>query len=90
MKRSRTVITSGGLEPVLDAGGGEHSVFAKAFLAVLQTNKGILEGPELYLEVSARVSYAAEQMRFAQTPEYAPIRFARHEGGHFIFVPRAA
>ncbi len=25
-RRSRTVLTSGGLQPVLDAGGGEHSL----------------------------------------------------------------
>ena len=38
-KRSRTVLTSGGLEPVSDSGGGkEHSVFAKAFLTALQEN----------------------------------------------------
>ncbi len=30
-KRSRTALTSGGLEPVLDRGGGDHSVFARAF-----------------------------------------------------------
>ena len=30
-KRSRTVLSSGGLQPVLDDGGGNHSVFAKAF-----------------------------------------------------------
>jgi hypothetical protein len=32
-KRSRPVLSSGGLQPVLDDGGGHHSVFAKAFLA---------------------------------------------------------
>ena len=31
-KKARTVMTSGGLEPVADAGGG-HSVFASAFIA---------------------------------------------------------
>jgi len=35
-KRSRTAMVSGGLEPVLDSGGGGHSVFAKAFLAALE------------------------------------------------------
>jgi hypothetical protein len=43
-KRSRTVLTSGGLEPVLDSGGGLHSVFARAFLTALQDNPDILEG----------------------------------------------
>lgn len=31
-KRARVVLTSGGLEPVEDGGGGGHSVFAKHFL----------------------------------------------------------
>ncbi len=35
-KRSRTALVSGGLEPVIDAGGGQNSVFAKAFMAALE------------------------------------------------------
>src|SRR5262249_34118944 len=35
-KRARTVLSSGGIEPVMDSGGGEHSVFAKAFLDALR------------------------------------------------------
>ena len=30
-KRIRVAFTSGGEEPVLDGGGGKHSVFAKSF-----------------------------------------------------------
>ena len=33
--KSRIVITSGNLEPVLDGGGGQHSVFARAFIETL-------------------------------------------------------
>ncbi len=88
-KRSRTVLTSGELKPVLDAGGGDHSVFAKALLEVLQANKDILEGQKLYREVSARVSYAAERFGIEQVPQYAPIRHAGHEAGDFFFVPKA-
>ena len=43
-RRSRTALTSGGLEPVLDAGGGGHSVFAKAFLEALGENTRVLDG----------------------------------------------
>jgi hypothetical protein len=89
-KRSRTVLTSGGLKPVLDSGGGQHSIFAKAFLDVLRGNRDILEGQRLFREVSARVTYAAASMRMDQVPEYAPIRFAGHEAGDFFFVPRAS
>lgn len=87
-KRSRTVLTSGGLAPVMDEGGGQHSVFAKAFLDVLRSNSETLDGQKLHREVAARVAYAAANLRFDQVPEYAPIRFAGHEAGEFFLVPR--
>ena len=82
-KRSRTILTSGGLEPVLDSGGGQHSVFAKALLNVLQENQGIMEGTRLFQRLREVVVYNADQ-----TPEYAPADKAGHEGGDFIFVRR--
>jgi hypothetical protein len=82
-KRSRTVLTSGGLEPVLDSGGGLHSVFAKAFLTVLQDNADILEGQQLFSALRRPVVVNA-----AQTPEYSDIRYAGHDGGDFLFVRR--
>ncbi|MGI9302352.1 MAG: caspase family protein, partial [Gammaproteobacteria bacterium] len=82
-KRSRTVLSSGGLEPVLDSGGGNHSVFANALLGVLDENDGVLEGSRLFTELRQRVVLGADQ-----TPEYADIRKAGHEGGDFIFVRR--
>ena len=86
-KRARTVLTSGGLAPVMDMGGGQHSVFAKALLDVLGANSGVLDGQRLHREVAARVAYAAANMQFDQVPEYGPIRFAGHEAGEFFLVP---
>jgi uncharacterized caspase-like protein len=86
-KRSRTVLTSGGLAPVMDAGGGRHSVFAKALLEVLDANADAIDGQRLHREVAARVAYAAANLRFDQVPEYAPIRYAGHEAGEFFLVP---
>ncbi|MCC7461039.1 MAG: caspase family protein [Gammaproteobacteria bacterium] len=86
-KRSRTVLTSGGKAPVLDAGGGGHSVFARALLEVLEANQEALDGQRLYREVAARVAYAAASLRFDQVPEYAPIRHAGHEAGEFFLIP---
>lgn len=80
-KRSRTVLTSGGLEPVLDSGGGQHSVFTKAFLNSLRENRGIMEGTRLFHTLRELVVYNADQ-----TPEYGPVEKAGHEGGDFIFV----
>lgn len=86
-KRVRTVLTSGGLEPVLDGGGGRNSVFAKSLLQALQANQDALEGQRLYQEISARVLSDSLRFKIEQVPEYAPIRFAGHESGDFIFLP---
>ena len=86
--RSRTAMTSGGLAPVLDGGGGAHSVFAKAFLAVLRDLNDVTEGQRVYREVSARVAYEATRYQVEQVPEYAPIKYAGHEAGDFLFVPQ--
>jgi uncharacterized caspase-like protein len=86
--RSRTAMTSGGLAPVLDGGGGGHSVFAKSLLAVLRDVDDITEGQRIYREVSARVAFAATKFQVEQVPEYAPIKFAGHESGDFLFIPK--
>ncbi|MEA3410001.1 MAG: caspase family protein [Pseudomonadota bacterium] len=87
--RTRAVLTSGGVKPVLDSGGGDHSVFARAFIDVLNENDGILEGFHLYREVQIRVKLAAATLRVEQNPQYAPIKYAGHEAGEFFFRPVA-
>ncbi len=86
--KSRTVLTSGGLKPVLDGGGGDHSVFAQAFIRALADNKGLLEGQSLYRKVSSGIVTIAAGYGFEQVPEYAPIRHSGHESGEFFFVPK--
>ncbi len=86
-KRSRTVLTSGGLQPVLDSGGGDHSLFARALLTVLKLNDRPLSGAVLHREVAARVTFAATELGVEQVPDYAPIQFAGHEIGDFVLVP---
>ncbi|MDA0664316.1 MAG: caspase family protein [Proteobacteria bacterium] len=80
-KRARVVLSSGGLEPVADSGGGKHSVFAKQFLQSLRENEGVLDGTQLFEQVRHTVVLNANQ-----TPEYSDIRLAGHEGGDFLFV----
>lgn len=86
-KRARLVLSSGGLAPVLDAGGGVHSVFASALLDVLESNAVLLDSRELYREVAARVAYAAANLQFEQVPEFGPIRHAGDEAGTFFLLP---
>jgi hypothetical protein len=45
--KARTVLTSGGLQPILDSGGNGHSIFASAFLDVLKENDRVMEGYSL-------------------------------------------
>jgi hypothetical protein len=86
--RSRTVLTSGGLAPVLDGGGGSHSVFAKALLGVLRDIDDVTEGQRVFREVAARVAFDASRYQVEQVPEYSPIKFAGHESGDFLFLPK--
>ena len=85
--RSRTVLTSGGLQPVLDSGEGSHSVFANVLLRALRNNNDVLEGPVLFSKVARRVKTAAAKLGYEQTPEYAPISFAGDLGAPFFFRP---
>lgn len=85
--RSRVALSSGGLEPVLDGGGGNHSIFAKALIDTLAKNKDLLESQALYRNVSALVADAASDQDFKQVPEFSPIRHAGHAAGEFFFYP---
>jgi hypothetical protein len=89
-RKARTVLTSGGVKPVLDQGGGGHSVFANAFLSVLRANKGILEDYDVFRAVAGQVRSSASKAGFEQSPQYAPLQHAGHEGSPFFFVPDSA
>lgn len=81
-KRARSVISSGGLEPVIDSGGiGNHSIFAAAFLEALNENRELIDSAELFGKIRRPVMLNSDQ-----TPEYSDIRKADHDGGEFIFV----
>jgi len=85
-KKSRTVLSSGGVAPVLDVGGGKHSLFAAALLSALENNNGRISGQDLYRQVTASVSVNAATLNIEQIPQYAPIEFASHEAGDFMFI----
>ena len=71
----------------MDAGGGNHSVFAGAFIDVLKANAELLTGRSLYEAVAARVAHAASRYEFEQIPAYAPIARSGHEAGDFMLLP---
>jgi hypothetical protein len=76
--RSRTLITSGGFEPVLDSGFGEHSVFASALLDALKEADKNTSIENLFERVRHEVVGRADQ-----TPQYGLIKGAGHTGGEF-------
>lgn len=85
-RRSRMVMTSGGVEPVLDSAGGPHSAFAQPFIELLQANVGVISGQEMFQLLQLRVTAAAQRVHMWQVPEYAPIKYSGHESGDFFFV----
>lgn len=87
-KLARMALTSGGLSPVLDGGGGLHSIFAAALLEELGTNQDIMEGAWLYWKIVALVSDAAKQYGVEQNPTYSVIDDVEYGGGDYFFVPR--
>ena len=84
--RSRTVLSSGALRPLTDA--GDTSIFAAAILRVLDANPGVLEAKRLYDFVAAQMGLSAERIGVDLAPHYAPMRLSGHEAGDFLFVPR--
>ena len=85
--RARIVMTSGGLEPVNDGGGGRHSVFAQGFIRALKENDRCLDGYALFTQVRNFVKAAIKDLDVKQTPEYSPIKFSNHEFGEYLFQP---
>ncbi|MBI5749164.1 MAG: SUMF1/EgtB/PvdO family nonheme iron enzyme [Nitrospinae bacterium] len=83
-KPSRTLMASGGNEPVADSGGGNHSVFASAFLKALkETEKNVFTAEELFHgrgSVKEMVAGKSDQV-----PEYNTIKNSGHGGGDFVF-----
>lgn len=80
-KKSRTVLSSGGLEPVSDRGENNNSIFAYAFLLALNDNKGYLDGRSLLNNIMQPVTLNSDQ-----TPEYSELKKAGHLGGDFVFI----
>ncbi len=79
---SRKAITSGGVEPVMDKGKENHSIFAYYFLQALKNNT------EKYFDAGQIFDFIKIPVvnNSYQTPAYSPIRNAGDEGGQFIFI----
>lgn len=83
---SRTVLTSGGLQPVMDGGGEGHSIFARAFIEALNDNRFIVDGTRFSEKIKASVATRAREFGMDQNPEYAELKKTGHEFGDFLLV----
>lgn len=80
-KRSVLAFSSGGEEPVSDAGKEGHSIFAWSLINTLQSTKGIAPGYEIYRVVHGQVT-----KNYFQEPQYGAVVSAGHApGGEYIF-----
>jgi Caspase domain/PEGA domain len=85
--RSRTLMASGGDEPVSDGGSDGHSVFAYAVLRALErSTQPVFTASDLFYG-SVRQQVAGKSR---QLPEYSLIRDSSHDDGDFIFVRKGA
>ena len=81
-KMSRSAITSGGIEPVMDGGREGHSVFAYYLLKALRLNdRKFYDASQLYGAIKIPVINNSEQ-----SPKFEPIKNTGDEGGQFIFI----
>ena len=81
--RSRTLMASGGDEPVSDSGTDGHSVFAYALLrAFEQQRQSVFTASDLfYGSVRQQVAGKSDQV-----PQYSVIRNSNHDEGDFVFL----
>jgi hypothetical protein len=84
--RARMVLTSGGMEPVLDSRGGKFSIFTQIFLDLLKENDGVLAGSALFQRLQLKVRSMPDRWTVAQGPQYAPIKFTDRNDGESFFV----
>ncbi|HAM97314.1 MAG TPA: hypothetical protein DCQ26_01780 [Marinilabiliales bacterium] len=83
-KPSRTALTSGGIEPVMDGGKEGHSVFSYYLLKSLTNNENqFFDASQLYNDLKVAVINNSNQ-----TPGFSPIVNTGDEGGQFIFIKK--
>jgi hypothetical protein len=87
---SRTVLTSGGNEPVAGNGPGGSSVFARQFTQILERNTEVLDASTLYDALSDAMREASTREGISgspQLPRYSILANTHHLNGDFLFVP---
>ena len=88
-KRSRIVISSGGMDPVFDSADGHHSIFTRALLEVLSDpRQKVMDVQTIFGLIREKVIDAAHRAGTEQKPQLAVLAEVGDEGGTFFFVRR--
>ena len=82
-RRTRQLITSGGIEPVIDATVDNHSLFAYKFLDILKTNENYTTGSKIWEELN---KYLGAAEAISQSPEITWLKDMGDLGGDFFFI----
>ena len=87
-KKTRMAVTSGGLQPVLDAtGNSKTSAFASNLADTLSSIEEATTISAIFTELRTAVTAETAAWGFEQIPELAPLYKAGHDGGDFILSP---
>ena len=79
-RRTRLLITSGGVEPVVDASVDNHSLFAYKFLDILKTNENYTTGSKIWEALNKYHATAS------QNPQITWLKNMGDLGGDFFFI----
>ena len=79
-RRTRLLITSGGVEPVVDASVDNHSLFAYKFLDILKTNKNFTTASKIWDSLNKYHATAS------QNPQITWLKNMGDLGGDFFFI----
>ena len=82
------VRSSCGLKPVLDGGGGGHSVFARLLINKLKNSNKPMISSELYSSIAKSVTEISKNFNLEQIPTISSLPMSGHEAPDFVFIPK--
>jgi len=85
--KTRIAMSSGGVKPVLDGGGGGHSIFARMLINKLKGNSELLTSTQIYGSISKKVLEASTEKKYPQNPSIKFLTESGHEEADFVFIP---
>lgn len=85
--KSRVAISSGGLKPVLDGFGGDHSIFANELVKVLESINAPFTASGLYQRLRDSVTEKSLAIGMEQVPLMSNLIAEGHEGPDFVLLP---